>query len=245
MLHGVSSIVVDKMVDLSLTFKDKDAVPKDHVLEYASEVVSLGLLYMHCIREGDGERVLLNWKYMLLLFKATNCRNYAIEAVHTLANVKLLPPRLAHQLVWSRFVNTHGKGIPGNNVPCGLHMEHLNRVCKDCVRHLGANKTEKVIVRYSQCIGPVAKIIANFDEQQKSGHSSGAHTPSSSKKDQDLIIKELAKANIFGSILGRMYPSYPSFECNPTRSLKYDNLCQWLNELVQTSFPGTQLVVDN
>ena len=70
-------------------------------------------------------------------------QNYAIEAFHTLANCKLLPPRQAHQLIWSRFVNIHGNGIAGHNIPCDLH---LNRLCKDSVRHMGANKTEKTII---------------------------------------------------------------------------------------------------
>jgi L1 cell adhesion molecule like protein len=55
---------------------------KDHVLEYAREVLRLGLLYMELvdgIREGDGERIMQCWRYFLLLFKATNRRNNSIE----------------------------------------------------------------------------------------------------------------------------------------------------------------------
>jgi L1 cell adhesion molecule like protein len=246
-LHAVARIVVDKMVDLSLTFRDNQDIPaptKEYILEYASEVISLGLLYDNyrdAIKEGDGERVLLCWKYMLLLFKATNRHNYAIEAFHTLADVKLLPPRLSHQRIWSRFVNTHGNGIPGHNKPCDLHMEHLNRLCKDCVYHLGANMTEKVICDYSKCIGPVFKIMSTFDEKHGLRASSGAHTISSSKKNQDLIMQELLKANIYATSPGRTYPSFPKFECNPTRTLKYSDILTWLTALAEAK--GTTLIV--
>ena len=71
---------------------------EDHVLHaYACDVLSLGLLYMEfqdAIREGDGLRIQRCWKYMLLIYKASNRSNYSIEAFATLANIQIvLPPR--------------------------------------------------------------------------------------------------------------------------------------------------------
>lgn len=69
------------------------------------------------------------------------CRkNYAIEAFTLLSQYHFLySKRQAQQLLWGRFVNTHG--LPARNIPCDLYMEHLNRVCKDAVNGLHANKT--------------------------------------------------------------------------------------------------------
>ena len=62
-----------------------------------------------------------------------------VEAFTLLAQQKFVcSSRLSHQLMWSRFVNTSGK--KGHNIPCDLHMEHLNRVLKDSIKCLGANK---------------------------------------------------------------------------------------------------------
>lgn len=65
-------------------------------------MVSLGLLYLDfkdAVREGDGERVLLDWKYLFLLFKASGRKNYAIEAITLLTQYHItLPPNLAEQL---------------------------------------------------------------------------------------------------------------------------------------------------
>ena len=97
--------------------------------------------YRDAIKEGDGQRVMTCWKYMMLLFKATNRQNYAIEAFHTLANCKLLPARQAHQLIWLRFINVHGNGIHGRNIPCDLH---LNRLCKESVCHMAGMASYKV-----------------------------------------------------------------------------------------------------
>ena len=113
---------------------------------------------------------------MLPLFKATGRKNYAIEAFYTLSYCKLLPPRQAHQIIWSRFVNVHREGIPGHNILCDLHIEHLNRLCKECVRHLGANKTENAIRHFSKCMGPLANILNNFDQKHNVPVSCSSHT---------------------------------------------------------------------
>ena len=85
---------------------------------YASEVLSLGMVwhnYYDAIMEGDGDRVMRIWKYLMVIFKETGHRN----------------KRVALQVMTSRFVNT--KGRAGCNIPCDLHMEHLNRRLKGII----------------------------------------------------------------------------------------------------------------
>ena len=121
--------------------------------EYSKEVFSLGLLYMEyhdAIKEGDGLHVLRCWKYLLLLFKASQKKSYSTEAFQFLCQYHFyLPPQQAQQLLYSRFINVHGR--EGHNIPCDLHMEHLNRTIKDELEHLGANKMEQAITRASKC----------------------------------------------------------------------------------------------
>ena len=59
------------------------------VLQYAREVLSLGLLILEFKDADDGDRVLLVWKYFLPLFKASGRKNYANEAL------TLLPPHIS------------------------------------------------------------------------------------------------------------------------------------------------------
>ena len=57
----------------------------DVVHLYATELLSLGLLwhaFHDATREGDGERILWLRKFLLEIFKSTNHRNYAKEAVN-------------------------------------------------------------------------------------------------------------------------------------------------------------------
>ena len=89
--------------------------------------------FKDAVREGDGEHVLLLWKFMLLTFKATGRKNYALEALTLLSQYYiLLPPNLAEQLKWSRFINVHG--CPGHNISCDL-----NKVVKVAIEGLRAN----------------------------------------------------------------------------------------------------------
>ena len=130
----------------------------DQVFAYASEVMSLGLFYLEyndAIKEGDGLRLLRCWRYLLPLFKLTGRTNYSLEVLYMLYNYHyVFSPRQAQQLIWCRCINTHG--MQGRNIACDLHMEHLNRLCKEAVQGLGANKTPDAIVRIGKCIGKVS-----------------------------------------------------------------------------------------
>ena len=70
-------------------------------------------------------------------------------------------PHQAKQLLWSRFINTHGP--PHKNIAGDLHMEYLNRLCK-AIKGLGANKTLSAIKRIGDAIGPLHTILENFDD---------------------------------------------------------------------------------
>ena len=128
-LYSLTSEIISKFVDLSCFSIDhlEERNTGDHIHEYAKEIISLGVLYMEFqdgIREGDGERVLDCWRYLMLLFKVMGRKNYSVEAYNMLAQYEwLLPPRQAMQLKQS---NVHGR--LGCNVSCDLHMEHMNRM---------------------------------------------------------------------------------------------------------------------
>lgn len=135
--------VVDKFVFFGYNKPKRSA--SDKVFQYNTQLLSLGLFYIeYCdaIKEGDGNRVLRCWKYLLPIFLSSGRKNYSIESLHLLCQHHHgLPPRQAAQLIWGRFINVHG--LPGRNIPGDLHQEHLNRLAKQAIGRLGSNKTEK------------------------------------------------------------------------------------------------------
>lgn len=186
---------------------EQKSVTDDGVLQYAKDLISLGLLYLEYrdgVKEGDGIRVVCCWKFWLPLFKVSEKKNYSIEALQTIFNYKfVLSDMHAQQWLYSRFVNTQGR--PGCNIPADEHQEHLNRVCKDSISHLGANKTKESINRVGKCVGMISKVTENLDKQLCIAKTSGKHTVSSSKKDMDMIVKELVESEILTSKHGRKH----------------------------------------
>lgn len=188
-LYAFSSKIVQKF-DIKTCFNASESIQdSDSVLTYSKLLMSVGMIYLeYCdaIKEGDGFRVLRCWRYMLLVFKATGRTNYSIEAFTLLAQHDFLfSNRQKQQLLWGRFVNVHG--LPARNIPSDLYMEHLNRVLKEAVKGLGANKTEKALVRVGKAIGAIESVQHNFDDDNNINDCSGNHKQASFTKDLKSI----------------------------------------------------------
>ena len=150
-------ILVRKFVNLSIPEENAQERPMtkkkkesyNAVREYAKDTLALGLLLMEfidAIKEGDGNRIIRWWRFFLPLFKATGRTNYSIEAFTLLCQHDILfSHRASAQLAWSRTINTHGR--PGKNIPCDLHLEHLNREAKNAMGGLSSNITEQSVKR--------------------------------------------------------------------------------------------------
>ena len=110
-----------------------------------------------------------------------------------------LPPLQAEQLLWCRFVNTHG--IRGRNIPLDLHQEHLNRLLKDIIKGIGANKTEEALVRSSKALGTLHNMLSQFDKDNHLDNTSEVHRPPSCKRELNTIIKELKTHQVLNLLM--------------------------------------------
>ena len=230
--------VLDTHVDFSMgdERRSEQEDDKDHVCEYARDVLTLGLLYMEfadAIREGDGGRILRCWRYFLLLFKVTGRKNYSIEAFNLLSQHNFIfSERMRMQLLWSRTVNVHGR--PGKNVPCDLHMEHLNRECKASISGLGANITDAAIQRVGRSLRSSTKILENFDLEANIALQSGYHPVKSSSADIEKLLKQVHDdTRVFVTKPGRSHRNFPHFESNVVKKLTKPLLMPWLQERLQ------------
>ena len=196
--------------------------------------MSLGLFYLSfkdAIKEGNGLQVLRCWKYFIPIFKASGRTNYSIEAFLTLYQYYfMLSTRQSHQLVWSRFINTHG--LPGHNIECDLHMEHLNRVCKSSIKGMGANKTKKAIQRAAKAIGKSSVVVDNFAHVTKRTSTSQKHSSPDLTKDRDLILKELISNNVFDKITGRKHASFPRLSNTVMMEVGEKKLTDWIKDQI-------------
>ena len=131
---------------------------------------------------------------------------------------------LKSQLLYSRVINTHG--LPGRNISCDLYMEHLNRLLKDAIKALGANKTPKAIDRVGKCIAPLDELLERFDTVHNCSPQSDYHKNLSAMKDITIMLEELRKAEVFHSTNGRKHHAFRNFSNNPVLSLKQKNVSE-------------------
>lgn len=201
--------------DPSRSDSNDNKAKNDGVFTYASEVLSLGLIwhgFHDAIREGDGDRILRYWKFLLVLFKRTKHRNYAKEAVNLLVQYHYtMSERKRAQLLWSRCVNT--RGVPGANIPCDLHMEHLNRRLKRILRAMGANINASAVVRAGKSLAAVHHVCQIFERQTATCLQSDHHAAPSFAKDLSQIVKVLEDENIYvHDAANRQHKSF-DFKC--------------------------------
>lgn len=228
--------IEDDAVDADVDFSTATSTTeKDHKFAYACDLLSNGLLLLELIdavREGDGKRIIRVWRYMFVIFKATNCKNYAIEGFTLLMQkMYLFSPRMAAQLEWSRTVNVHGRG--GKNIPADLYMEHLNRECKGILSGMYSNVTEKSVTRVSRALKPLHSTMLAFDLQNKVPFDSGVHHRKSTITDKKKIIKQLRDSKVFIKRPKRFHKSFPKHSQNVMLKLKPVKLKKWMKQKAQ------------
>ena len=79
-------------------------------------------------------------------------------------------------------------GLAGRNISCDLYTEHLNRLLKDAINALGANKTPKAIERLGKCIAPLGEVLDTYDRVHGVESQLSDHNPPSIYKDLTAIV---------------------------------------------------------
>ena len=122
----------------------------DDMFSYQCNLLDHGLLYLNfndAVAEGDGDRIIRCWKFLLLHFyHDSGSTKYALEALYLqLQQQALLSQRQAYRQRWNRSVNNRGGS--GKNVPIDLEIEHDNNSIKEGIRKLGPNLTRAAVTR--------------------------------------------------------------------------------------------------
>ena len=227
-IEEVCGNIIDKVVSFSLT--EEKEKKQDMVYDYTTKVLSVGMFYLEfcdAIKEGDGERVLRCWKFLLPLFKGAGRKNYSLEALYFLYQYYFeLPPQQAEKLLWSRFVNTHG--VVGRNIPGDLYLEHLNRLCKSAVNEKGANKSKKALIFVGKILGVLRPVLDQFDEQNCVTSCSGSHRKPNAHKDRQVLISHLKTLHFFTEQNHRKHCTFP--KPKDLLYIKKDELLEWMEQ---------------
>lgn len=129
---------------------------KDLKKEYVERLLWRGLNNMarhDAVKENDGTRMIIHWKFEYFMFGHRLLANLAGAASE----------QLKHHLIWERTVNVNGG--KAKNIPKDLHCEHLNMQYKENSRDAGGQLTTNTVNRHSQMIGIGKSIQDIFHEQ--------------------------------------------------------------------------------
>ncbi len=224
-IHGLDPIVRES----------ESEAETDDMYNYQVSFLEYGMIvknFSDAVKEGDGERIIQNWKFLLPYLKANGAasRKYALEGFHLLAQVHcLLTQRDAHRLIWNRSVKS--KNGPGGNIPMDLGMEHYIKIMKIIIRNLGSDACNvKIHNRYAKALSFNKKVVDNFDSMSLIINRSGKHVKKLAQKDMRKIVCELVDQKAFLFTLGRSYKHCKAMPNSLLHGFQICSLYQWIQE---------------
>ena len=217
------------LIDDNSDFSNTD----DSVFLYAVDVLSMGLFwygFRDAVREGDGDRIVLYWKFLLVIFRQEKHYNYSKEGFLFIAQTLLLSPRQLCDIKWNRTVNTTGR--IGKNIPVDLHMEHLNKRLKIMIRNLGSNVSPTTVRCASKALAIVDVVRLQFlKDDNERGQNKDHHTQPSFVKDFTMIEQQLITDKVFSQLTNRQHITFPQHK--PLfQTIKWKNICTWLKDKI-------------
>lgn len=228
--HGLSGVT-----EPITQYTDKLKLKRDDMFNYQSSLLEIGLLvknFYDAISEGDGQRVIRCWKFMLQYLKqdGASSRKYALEALYIQCQVNsLLSPRAAHRLIWDRFFKS--KSGAGGNIPLDLALEHFNRLIKILMRSLGHNGlNRKALDRYCKALATNKQLLDSFDGMCNITRRSGNHVRHSSENDLRKVVKGLIQNKAFVYTNGRTYKHFSGVKSSMLEDFNASTMFKWINE---------------
>ena len=211
----------------------KDTLNSDDMFNYQTSLLDIGLVILNffdAVSEGDGKRVLRNWKFMLAYLKddGARSRKYALEALYLLCQFyAILSPKDGHRLIWNRF-HKNKLGL-GGNIPLDLALEHYINLLKSFLRTLGSNATNPTVVdRFCKSMTVNKKLLGNFDQSCKIMKRSGTHIEANTENDLKKVVGELVKHKAFMFVSGRKYQFFRDFKPSLLEDFDVHAMYAWI-----------------
>ena len=184
-------------------------------------------------REGNGERKLMNQKLLIPLFKSVSLHiKYAIEMFTAVSQVEIkVIERMSEELKWDYF--TSWSSAAAKNIEEDMAQEIYNRISKQIVQRMGANKSMASIGKISMAVGGIKAIRDSFDVSIDLRPDSSKHHTADSTNDELGMIQELVALKPFEHQSGRAHASFPNIKRHPLLNLNTNEYGNWLKEQME------------
>lgn len=239
--RNIHSLEEANSVEKDCPSTDTMKVPeKDDMYNYQCNLLDQGLFYMNfidAIAEGDGNRIVRCWKFLMLHFFAEKKHKYAIEAQYLLLQqFCLLSQRQSYRQKWNR--STNNKGGAGNNVSLDLDLEHDNNYLKTAVRKLGPNLTQSAVSRCGKILKFARNIVEDITRECSVMKQSGKHFIKTTKQDMAKLVHHLIDKDALVEQPGRQYRYFANIAPHPLHKESLSGLCMWINNHKQGIITG-------
>jgi len=227
--------IVERFVNIKLppsTDEPSDDVldeDSDEAYNYATDLLTFCLIwhgFHDSVKEGDGNRIMKYWKFLLPIFQQTGHYNYAKEAFILLAQENFLSQRKVSELKWSRTVNTQGR--QGCNIPIDLHLEHLNRRLKSMMGNLHSNTKPSTILRVAKSLNVVEHVCQAFQAETGVAPNKGYSSVPSFENDFQKILKQIQDEKFFFFQPNRSLTGYKNKKF--LNNMKWTNITEWIKQ---------------
>jgi L1 cell adhesion molecule like protein len=187
--------------------------------------------FLDAIKEGDGVRIMRQYKYFMLFCKADGCYStkYSIECLYQFfLTFGVLSQRDSERFIWNRSINNHGK--KGCNIPLDESTEHSNNFVKQAIKNLGPNITEAAVARICKSESTTRSILDKLDESISRHKRGGSHSNPSSATDLQKLVKQAFDFGIFNEQEGRKYHHFRNFTLDRLNDLDATDLYSWISK---------------
>ena len=235
-INRIAKMVVERCSLIEGSFTNEEVVDKgDGMYNYARVLCHYGSLVMEfrdAWHEGDGERVVHCWKLLLPHFKVAGCNKYSLEALKLQIHTGFAySPNLAHQVMWNRFVNVRGGA--GNNIPCDLFNEHINKLLKYIIRNMASNLTESALQRAARSVTTLQKICETFDTQSSVPCSTTAHSTRPDRDDVKKVVSIVLNNKLLVEMGQREHRSFKGIKLNPLHKFDVNKTECWIKAKIK------------
>ena len=193
---------------------EKIIVYEDYLQNYSKNALALCYIvknFQDARKHGDGDRVIRLYKFLLIYFKIDGRTKYAYQSLHLFTQIShLLPPALAFELKWNRFVNTQRK--VDTNVQLDRHLEYLNKYVKTDLKQFQGKITDKSVARCLRSYFKIQRIMDQNDKQLDFVPASGRHSCVSWEDDLKQLAERFNRADIFNFELADIIPAFLVFQ---------------------------------
>ena len=89
------------------------------------------------------------------------------------------------------------------------HRFAYNRVAKEAIKGLGANKTHKTICRVGKALATISPVLDNFDKECGVADVSGLLTKPTIEKDVIIVVQLLQQSEVFRHKTDKKHEAFP------------------------------------